>query len=346
MSNKVTLQDIAEALGVSRNTVSKAMNNTGSVSDATKNRIFQKAAEMGYKQFGLNNPKQDTVETSESKQIALFANSLMNTSHFGSKVIDAFQERISSAGYTLSIFLIRDSEISNLVLPAGFDRTPIDGIICLELFSETYSRFLCSKQIPLLFVDTVVNRHDLDLPSDLIYMENKVSTYNMLKSLITGGVSKIGFVGDFNHCNSFFERWESFLTVLKDFNLAFEKDSCILDTDSPLYGNSEWLCQKVKEMKEIPQAFFCANDFIAINLMRALKQAGYSVPEDVKVCGFDNSPESTRVEPSLPTVNIPSLDMGCIAADILVSRIRNPSLPFRTTYVKTEVIERNSTGSR
>ncbi len=96
-------------------------------------------------------------------------------------------------------------------------------------------------------------------------------------------------------------------------------------------------------MPVLPDALLCANDFIAIHLMMALKQMGVSIPDRVMVAGFDGTPQSAVVEPSLTTVQIPGAEIGRLAADILLERIENPGRPFRSTYVRTVPIWRAST---
>ena len=88
----------------------------------------------------------------------------------------------------------------------------------------------------------------------------------------------------------------------------------------------------------------CANDFVAIDLIRALKKCEINVPDDVRVTGFDNSAESRIIEPHLTTVDIPSTQMGYIAADMLRSRINEPAIPYRITHVRTTPKFRDSTG--
>lgn len=349
MSNhRVTLQDIANELGISRNTVSKAINNTGSIAEDTKQKIFKKAAEMGYKQFGLGSDVQATVQTTSSvartiNEIALFSHSLPSSSHFASRLLDAFQEKIGDYGYKLSIYIIRDAELDDLTFPANFNKESTAGIICMELFSESYSRFLCDQSIPLIFIDTVVNHIDLNLPADLLYMENKSSSYIMLNSIIAQGYQNISFVGDYNHCQSFNERWKAYCQIMKDQGSDIKKENCILDDDANPYGDIEWLCNRIRMLPVLPDAFFCANDYLAICMMKALKRLNISIPSDVMICGFDNSPESTVITPALTTVRIPSTAMGYIASELLLSRIAHPEMPYRTTYVKTDVISRAST---
>lgn len=345
MKNRVTIQDIADKLGVSRNTVSKAINGTGSISDATKDKIFQKAAELGYKQFSLLSQVQENVTPNIvcNKEIALFTHSLIGNYHFSSKLLDTFEKKISRQGYRLSIYTIGDIEINSLTLPANYNYGNTEGIICIELFSRVYSEFLCSQNISTLFVDTAANISDLSLDSDILYMENHSSVYIMLKNIIEKGYRNISFVGDRHNCNSFYERWKGYCDVLTDYNITVTPSNCILDSDACPYEDPEWLSKRIASLPKLPEAFFCANDFLAISTLKALKRLDYSVPDDILLCGFDNSLESQIIEPALSTVNIPSYSMGYIAADLILSRIEFSDMPYRTTYIKTDVLLREST---
>lgn len=346
MNNKVTLQDIADALGISRNTVSRALNNTGSVSDSTRNKIFQKATEMGYKQFTLVSPfsaPSSTPPSGSANEIALFTHSFPSTSHFGTKLLNSFQKKIGDFGYKLSIYLIRDYEIEQLCFPMNFNQEHTAGILCLELFSESYSEFLCKQHLPLLFVDTVFNHNDLNLQADLLYMENQTSVYLMLRDFINNGYRNISFIGDRFHCQSFYERWKAYCSAMTNHNISVNVDNNILDSDSSPYGDADWLSRRIKMLPALPDVFFCANDYLAISTLKALKQLNLSVPDDVLLCGFDDAPEATIVEPTLTTIRIHSSSMGFTAAELLLSRISHPDMPYRTTYVKTDIIYREST---
>lgn len=345
MKKRVTIQNIADELGISRNTVSKALNGTGSISDEMKNKVLQKATELGYNQFSILSPVQENITSASisNKEIALLTHSFIGNSHFCSSLLNTFEKKISKQGYRLSIYIIGDTEINSLLFPANFNYDNTDGIICIELFSRVYSEFLCTQGIPTLFVDTAANISDLNLASDILYMENHGSVYIMLKELIEKGYRNISFVGDRFNCNSFYERWKGYCDVLNDYNITVTPSNCILDSDSSPYMDSEWLSGRIASLPKLPEVFFCANDFIAISILKALKKLNYSVPEDTLLCGFDNSIESQIIVPSLSTVNIPSSSMGYIAADLILSRIEFPDMPYRTTYIKTNVLLREST---
>ena len=112
MNKKVTIQDIADALGISRNTVSKAINNSEGLADSTREKILQKAIEMGYKQFSYAGsiaiPRNSTLPTVRpgasgyQGEIALLTGSFLTHSHFASLILDKFQREISQLGYTMN----------------------------------------------------------------------------------------------------------------------------------------------------------------------------------------------------------------------------------------------------
>lgn len=338
MGKRITIQDIADSLGVSRNTVSKAINNTGVLADATRDKILQKAAELGYKQFSYS-PPSASVPRPENCEIALFTRAMPNSSHFGSKLLNTFQEKISSNGYRLSFYLIREQEFTDLLLPAGFELSNSAGIICLELFDYAYSQMLSRLDIPLLFTDCAANIDFTTLDADFLFMENRNSISNIVQTLIKNGQHRLAFAGDINNCHSFFERYQGFCDALNLFNLKPITDAFL--TNEPFHS-IDHLASVLRQLSELPDVFVCANDFIAMDLINALKQCGLSIPEDVRITGFDNSAESRIVEPHLTTVHIPSSAMGYIAAELLLSRIEEPGIPYRTTYVRTVIKYRES----
>ena len=145
MSNKVTIQDIADALGISRNTVSKAINNTGILADSTRDKVLQKAMEMGYKQFSyvtITNSKGDMIlqDSKKNQEIALFTAKFLGDSHFSSTMLDKFQRETAQLGYGLSMHRLLPEEIEALSIPKSFSSKKTAGIICYEMFDYEYSQ--------------------------------------------------------------------------------------------------------------------------------------------------------------------------------------------------------------
>jgi LacI family transcriptional regulator len=278
----------------------------------------------------------------DKTEIALFTQSFPGNSHSGNKLLEAFQHKIDAIGYKLSINIIRDYEINNLCFPTNIDIDNLAGILCMEMFSKEYSEFLCKQDIPLLFVDTPLSMK-CSVNADVLYMENLSSSYHLLASMIDAGEKNISFVGDRLHCQSFYERWQAYVSVLTDRGIPVDMQNCILADDSNPYSDTVWLSEQIKALPVMPDMFFCANDFLAMSTLKALRLLGKKVPRDVRICGFDDAPESTLMEPSLTTIKIHSSSMGYTAAELLLSRIANPHMPYKKTYIETDIMFRDST---
>ena len=355
MSDRVTIQDIADALGISRNTVSKAINNTGTLADATREKVLQKAIELGYKQFSYSNitnykksDYQQYEDSGENKEIALFTTEFLTNSHFSSTMLDKFQKEISAFGYSLTMHRILPGELEHLLLPSSFVKERTAGIICFEMFDINYSQMICELGIPTLFVDSPVFQIDKPLKSDRLYMDNSTCIYQFIKEMVQRNKTRIGFIGEYMHCQSFFERYMAYRNAMFLFKLPIKEEFCIASNKkddkypSPT-DYHDYLFKQLTSLKELPDVFICANDFVALDVLQVLKKMGLSVPKDVYLCGFDDSQESRLVSPSLTTIHIHSQIMGFSAVHLLLSRIKEPSLNYRIMHTETTLIYREST---
>ena len=347
MSRKVTIQDIADALGVSRNTVSKAINNTEGLADVTREKILNKAVEMGYKQFSyvqsLIQAQAASPETGGQPQfqgeIALLTPFYFSNSHFASTMLDRLQKELSQMGYRLNTHIIRAEEIRERRLPFTFIPEQASAVICIEMFDWEYSLMLCDLGLPILFVDGPVGANGRVLPADKLCMDNMSELSRLMNLMIGKGIRKIGFLGDYMHCESFFERYLAFRSTMLLAGIPVE-DRFIIPKNDILE-----LYQGLEALDELPELFICANDFVAYDALQSLRKLGKSVPEDVMLAGFDNAPESRMVVPALTTIHIHTQVMAFSAAQLLISRIREPSLDFRKLYTETTLVPRESTGT-
>ena len=219
---KVTIQDIADALGISRNTVSKPINNSDGLADATREKILQKAVEMGYKQFsyvaslsGNSIPRLVPADSSEcamaASEIALFTTKLsMMSNHFAVPMLDRLKHELSQLGYTLNIYKVDCENLAQHTLPASFAIERAGAILCIEMFDQAYGEMLCGLGLPLLFIDGPHKRFGDSLPADQLYMDNTTGITRLVHEMLRKGKRKIGFIGDYEHCQSFFERYTAF----------------------------------------------------------------------------------------------------------------------------------------
>ncbi len=355
MAAKVTIQDIADALGVSRNTVSKAINNTGVLAEATRERVLMKAREMGYKQFsyltvtGEGEVGLRLSEPEEKKEIALLAGNTLTASHFASTMLDKFQRELAQLGYILTIHHIIKEEIDGLQLPVSFSASRTAGIVCVELFDYPYCEMLCALGLPALFIDSPVIVPGRVLEADRLYMDNQTEIFRLIREMKERKKTNIGFIGEYMHCQSFFERYMSYRNALMLLEMPFHETFCITqimeeDGASSFEEYRQVLRERIRNMEELPDIFICANDFVAMDAAGALKDLGYVIPDDVWLCGFDDSAESRIMTPALTTIHIHSQVMGFSAVQLLMSRIKEPSLNYRTMYTETNLVFRESTG--
>ncbi len=410
MADRVTIQDIADALGVSRNTVSKAINNTGILADATREKILQKAVEMGYKQFsyvtlvdngasglrlqsqipapssgqaggtaapvsgqtgGIPAPAPSTEAAQGSafaasavpvsaagmmprpvdgkNVIALFTTMFLGNSHFSSTMLDKFQRELSYLGYSLTMHRVNSSNRKAMALPYSFDPEVTAGIICIEMFDIGYDKMLCTLGIPVLFVDFPASLDIGALKADKLIMDNRSNIFLFMEEMVRRGKRHFGYIGEIRHCMSFFERYLALRESLIMMGMPCEEEYYVTGNmagvELPTTEQYQlYLEDSIRRMKQLPDVFLCANDFIALDVLQVFRRLGISVPEDIWLCGFDDSPESRVVTPRLTSIHIHSQIMGYSAVNLLMSRIREPSLNYRTTYTETSLIYRESTG--
>lgn len=327
---------------------------------------------MGYKQFSyvsLTNKsvKGDAIPTlslstvmdpgstdeiaSEHGIIALFTTTLLGNSHFSSTMLDKMHRELSQLGYSISMHRILKDEIKTLKLPNSFVKEQVSAIVCIEMFDEAYSNMICELGLPTLFIDYPATPFSGPIKSDRLIMDNRSGIYSFVAEMKKRGKEKIGFLGDYKHCTSFFERYSAFRESLHYLGLPHDSSYCFTGPESEynipgVISYDEYLTAEFQKLKKenLPDVYICANDFIALYALSAFQKLGISVPDDVWLCGFDDSPESRIVTPKLTTIHIHSQIMGFSAVHLLISRINNPTMNYRTVSTETSLIYRESTG--
>lgn len=347
MARRVTIQDIADELGLSRNTVSKALNDGDGLSDATRERVIRKAMEMGYKQFAFAQAVATGSQSlsasvlpqavPQTGEVALLSTKFLGGSHFASLMLDAFQNEFAQLGYSLSMHRVSEANLAERTLPMTFRPEQTAAIICFEMFNRAYDEMLCELGLPILFVDSPPRIDGYTLPADQLIMDNDTGITQLVNRLIAAGKTRIGFLGDYTHCQSFYERYLSFRLAMLMAGIEVEERFSVCENTKSI------LIESLRQMEELPDIFICANDFVALDALEGLRSFGYEIPDDVWLAGFDDSTESRRCSPPLTTVHIHTQIMAYEAVRLLRSRIQEPSLDYRRVYTETNLIYRAST---
>ena len=338
MKNTVSIQDIANTLGLSRNTVSKALNGKH-VPTKTRNAVISAAIEMGYKGYKLAASKENNL--GNKRFVILSTRMLMNITFFIS-VLRGIEESLTDYDIDLVQFSITNSSSF-----AKFKRyladAKVDGILCMEFFEPSYITELLEQGIPMVFFDFPLGVSGLRGSYDIVLPESQDAVRNYCMQLIREENCKtFGFVGDYRHCRSFNERFIGMKEALFLTGLPMDLSRCILADDSLPY-TPEKLGEALDQLPSLPDCFVVANDSIALNLIAALKSRKVHIPKDVKVIGFDNNPKIKQVTPLLTSFNVDKIALGRKLTTLLLERIGNPSQSNQIIHIASKLIIRSST---
>ena len=338
---KTTIQDIAKELGLSRNTVSKALMGSDSVAEETKFMVLRKAYEMGYAKFKMPLPK----EVSEMYRKNSTQNVLVlgrDSSSFWHRIITGISEELSRNNCRLFLNFIDEAMEDRMELPRDLTEGGVDGVIVLNVFSEDYIRLIAKQGMPIVFLDAPKHCAPYLQYGDVVAPEGEHSVRKLVENVIGQGMRRIGFIGDITYCKTIYDRYRGFASALIEANL--ERDRSIIKTDHVehrYYDRSE-VEAAFNSMPYIPDAIVCANDDIAKDLYYVLKEKNISIPKDVAVIGFDDKEEAEIMSPPLSTVHIPNKDLGIRLVQELFWRIENPERTKELVLITTDIVLRDS----
>lgn len=343
MDKKVTQQDIADALSISRNSVSKVLNNSGGVGEDTKKLVVNTAKKMGYKKiYKYQVEEQDSKRHTDGhdKSICIFTHEEAIDNSFWAPLVKGIEGVLSRAGYSLMVSIVNSDEEGNCMPPKNFSDDKVSGIIMIGNYSSEYLKSVKALGITTVYIDTPAEINGSNLIGDTIMMNNTYSVYEITSHLIQAGHKKIGFIGAVDACRSFKERWMGYKMALE--NAGIRPETYINMSEHNLYNYEEFK-KKLDYIEKYPSAFICVNDRTAINLIRVLSEKSINVPHDIAVAGFDNINESKLMTPHLTTVHCYKEEMGERSGEEMIWRLKNPDAPYETVRVSTKVIYRDST---
>ena len=318
---KVSMQDIADAVGVSKMSVSKCFQGSGDISPELKARVLDTAAAMGYV-YRKKNIKKVAVLLSERF--------LDPSDKFYSGILRKLNDMSKECEMNFSIQIVSRADEKECHLPASLENP--DGIMLLGQISREYALCVQKIGIPTVCIDF----EWWDIGMDTVVCNNYRASYNMTMYLIRHGHRKIAFVGNLNCTNSIDDRFLGYRKALLQSDIPYREDYQI----DELGSTGEHTPLTLPE--EMPTAFVCNNDFCAFLLSKDLQSAGYRIPEAVSIVGFDNMLYSKVASPEITTMNVPIESMAIRAVKQLSRRIADPHRPVSISNMDCCLIERSS----
>lgn len=209
----------------------------------------------------------------------------------------------------------------------------VDGLIVLGQLSDEYISKLISHQLPTVFLDFYGSRED----ADAVLSDNFYGAYMLTSHLIENGHRRIGFLGSIGSTSSIQDRYLGYYKALLENRIPLRQDWVIGDR-----SNESDIFPEFTLPQDMPTAFVCNCDETAYKLVNQLKNAGYSVPEDISVVGYDNHIYSTICNPRLTTIDVNSRVMSTEAVDIILHKIRDVNYRRGRTLVTGKLVRRES----
>ena len=340
MKKAVTIKSIAEQLGLSRNTVAKALNGQY-VPEATRERVLNKAKELNYKSFS-SSPV--TIGAKRYKILLVSGKPLRNISFF-LPLVKGIENSCYENNFELFQYTYNVDEMSFSQLVTHMKDLQADGIVAIECFDKSLIEKLINFGKPICFYDFSTGSVKTDKPFDIVNTTDQKSISEIVQSIHNKyKVNSFTFVGDRRHCKSFYDRYLGMRMGILSFagSHSIEHDILCNDRSFP-YGNPDAIKTEILKLRQIPECFICCNDFVARNVVTALKKMQLKVPENALIVGYDNAPDATATKPTITTFSIDKDFLGIEMIRTLVHRMENTKAPSRIITVRTNTIFRKST---
>ena len=335
----ITLKQIAETLGISITTVSKALKNYPDVSPKTRKAVLDLAKSLCYtpNSFAVN------LRTKESRTIGLIIPEVVH--HFFSNVINGIIDEAEKNGYLVIILQSNESLVMEKKQVELLMNKRVDGII-MSLSNESnddgHLKDIIKKEVPFVMFDKISKL----IPCSKVIIDDRKAAFNAVEHLIQKGCKKIAHIrGPVNPQNAI-DRFLGYKKALEKNNIPFDPKLVYTCKNVTFDEGKEFAKQIIEEHTDI-DGVFVITDLVAVGVLAYFNEKTIKVPEQIKVIGFSNWFMSQVITPKLSTVDQPSFEMGVQSFGLLLEEInaRKELLPFhpRTIELETGIIEREST---
>ena len=335
MSN-LTLEDIAKKAGVSRSTVSRVVNDQPNVKEDVRAKVQEVIAETGYRPHAAAR----SLASRRTQVIGLVIPSMVHTlftDPYFPRLTEGIALACNETNYTLSLYLFTSKQDEDELFPRLTSRGLLDGLV-IQATNLQDTLFAKYRQGAIPFV--IVGKPPEEARVSYIDVDNVAGAYSAVTHLISLGRRRIATITGPLETGAGSDRLEGYQNALIERGLTINKD-LIVEGDFTEIGGFN-ATQKLLPFNF--DALFIASDVMGLGALRALREAGKSVPKDVALVGYDDLPPAIMADPQLTTIRQPIKRIGIQAVDILLEIISNGPQPPRRVILGTELVIRESCG--
>lgn len=333
-NSPVTIKDIARELRISASTVSRALKDHPDISSETRNAVKELALKYNYQP----NAVALSLKQRRTNTIGVIIPEIIH--YFFSSVISGIEDVAYNAGFNVIICQSNEKYDREVVNVRTLLANRVDGILA-SITKETldYDHFykIQENDVPLVFYDRVVP----NFKADQVIVDDLEAAYNATMHLIKGGRKKIiHYAGPQNLLIGQLRK-EGYLKAMREAGLQV-LDKWIIEADN--FEKARIVTLNLLDEKIAIDGIFAVNDLTAVGAMQTLLKRGIKIPKQVAVVGFSDGRLSGITDPALTSVDQHGYEMGTIAAEMLLNRIKNnkTELPFEIKVLNTNLIVRDS----
>ncbi|TSO26535.1 LacI family DNA-binding transcriptional regulator [Lactobacillus sp. LL6] len=333
------MYDIAKLAGVSISAVSIALNGKEGISQETREKIFKIINDTGYQP--LRKRKKGGIRKVASCDLIIISdeNGIVNRNYYSLPFFDHLVTNLSQSVTGFGTDLrINNLKIGHLKqdLTLLLKAKPITNAIVLGTdLSKQQVKFINEKIQNVVFLDTYFE----ELNCDFVTMDNYHATYQAAEYILNKGITKVGYAALTKENANFLMRRAGFFSALEDHHIMINKNNFYkinpldLSPDAVLRGFSS---------RNLPEAIFCENDYLAIRIIKECSKLNIKIPQDLKIMGFDDINESQLLSPSLTTIHVPIDQIVNQVIFQLQSQVAANSWQAQKSLVGTKIIKRES----
>jgi DNA-binding LacI/PurR family transcriptional regulator len=331
----VTLNDIAKAAGVSKATVSLALNRNERISRATVDKVLRVAAELNY----VPDFRGKALAEKRTRMIGVVVPTIVSSFH--SELVQAIRDRLGEEKYRVLLCITNESKDEEADYIDMFRGGTVDAAI-FAVYSyvnsdggnEKLISELSRNHIPVVYID----KEDPDDSIPTVTFSPINAVYQATKHLIDLGHRSICYVGYLYDSS---DRIRGFKMAMEEAGITIDEESILLIPTFEGTAATDWLTKAVS----LPTGLVCFNDEMAVGVVQSLTSAGIRVPDQVSVCGVDDSRFARLCSPSLTAIRVPIKEIGVKAAELSLKLLSGEKLSAEERYVTypVELIPREST---
>lgn len=319
---KVTLQQIADEIGVSRITISKVINNRPGVSERTRKRIVNALIEHNYKNISRYADNVSQQSPTDMKQTIGVVSISPDFSTFWLEIIQAISGELNFYSQDVVFFFLSRNKQGAYELPQGVDRSRLTGLVVINVYDDTLIDQIKDTSIPTVYFDLPPDIVENELPGDVIFIEGFHSFRKITEALLDDGYKNLAFVGDINYAQTMRDRWRGFNAAHQAKGIRVNNNLTFTDSNDFLFYNQAEVDVLIESVKNLPDAFVCANDDIAKRVINALKKQGRLENSNIVVTGFDDLGDEEVRKYLYATVRVDTKALGLRLVRQILQRVK------------------------